>query len=133
MTTGLTKQNIDAVLAAKSMFQNGGTDLYKRRNEPLSANPYVYSDDLKRFMSILRNEGFVAPSFDWAGWRNEAQRYIDDPDTLESADLATIQKLLTTHVRLDRFNGGHFAEMIENGHIQAILDRLEEIREEMKR
>lgn len=133
MTTGLTKQNIDAVLAAKSMFKNGGTDLYKRRTEPLSANPYVYSDDLKRFLSILRNEGFVVPSFDWARWRDEAQGYVDTPEQLESADLATIQKLLTTHVRLDRFNGGHFAEMIEKGHIQAILDRLEELRDEMKR
>lgn len=133
MPTGLTPQNIDAVLAARSFFENDGQDLYKRRTEPLAATPYVYSDELKRFLSILRNEGFVTSSFDWAEWRQEAQSYVDDPEKLKSADLATIQKLLTTHVRLDRFNGGHFAEMIENGHIVAVLDRLDEIRDEMKR
>ena len=36
--------------------------------------------------------------------------------------------LLTTHVRCDHFVEGHFAGMLESGHITAILRRLQAIR-----
>lgn len=42
-----------------------------------------------------------------------------------------MQKLLTTHVRKERFCSGHLAGMIENGHILALLKRLAAIRADM--
>ena len=47
------------------------------------------------------------------------------------ADLLTLRRLLTTHVRADRFTEGHLAAELENGHICAILEQLEELRNEL--
>lgn len=131
MSHGLRRENVDTVLAARALLNTDDKPLYKLQHEPLSAHPYVYSDELKRFISVLRNEGFVSTSFEWATWREHAQQYIEDPEKVASASLTTIQRLFTLHVRLDRFNGGHFAEMLENSHIEALLDRLAELRDEL--
>jgi hypothetical protein len=50
---------------------------------------------------------------------------------LERADLLTVRRLITTHVRKDRFIGGHMVHMLESGHITAILRQLKEIRQQM--
>lgn len=67
--------------------------------------------------------------FDWPGWQTEAQRYFADPDLLASADVATLQKLVTTLVRAERFSGGYLAQAIDSGRIRAILRRLQAIRD----
>jgi hypothetical protein len=69
--------------------------------------------------------------FDWPSWQEEAERYVVDPQALATADLLTLRKLLTTHVRKDRFVEGHLGGMLESSHITAILRRLKEIREQM--
>ena len=58
---------------------------------------------------------------------------MDSPKKVERVDATTIQKLLTTHSRADRFCEGHLASMFESGHIVAILWRLRAIREKMKK
>ena len=50
------------------------------------------------------------------------------PDRLEQADLLDICRLLTTHVRKERFCSGHLPEMLECGHISQVLRRLQAIR-----
>jgi hypothetical protein len=42
-----------------------------------------------------------------------------------------VRKLLTTHIRADRFIEGHLAGVLENGHIVAVLRRLRTIRDQM--
>lgn len=53
-------------------------------------------------------------------WQNEAQHFVQHPELLNNADISTLQKLLTTHVRKERFCSGNLAQMIDNGHLQAI-------------
>ena len=69
--------------------------------------------------------------FDWRSWSEEAERYQMDPEALQAADLLTLRKLLTAHVRAERFAEGHLASVFESGHIAAILRRLKQIRAEM--
>lgn len=90
--------------------------------------PYFsYHPDVRAFISALDKKN-VLFSFDWTSWGDEARRYQLDSDALARADLLTLRKLLTTHVRADRFTEGHLAAMLESGHIVAILRRLKEIR-----
>jgi hypothetical protein len=56
-----------------------------------------------------------------------AVKYVNDPDQIESADVEVLRKLLTTHVRQERFCEGYLAAMFENGHILALLRRLKQI------
>jgi hypothetical protein len=59
-------------------------------------------------------------------WR-EGEQLVDHPALLSKANLQTLRKLLTAHVRADRFTEGHLAGMIESGHIAMILKRMAEI------
>jgi ribonuclease J len=84
---------------------------------------FVESDDYVRFYEALYEAGLVIV-FDWMEWTDEAQCYVDRPELIDGADLDTVCRLLTTHVRSDRFCDNHLRTMIENGHIAAVLLRL---------
>lgn len=75
------------------------------------------------------NENHFVQPFDWVEWQSTAERIFNDPNRLSKATLKTCIKLITLHVRKDRFVGGHFGEMVRCGHITAILRRLAELRE----
>ena len=91
--------------------------------------PYhVFAEELSQFHQALYNNGFVF-SFDWPSWQEEALRYYEQPELLHTADMQVLRKLITLHVRKERFFEGHLPEMVECGHITAILRRLKELRE----
>ena len=71
-------------------------------------------------------------AFDWPSWQDVANCYFTDSAALESADLLTLRKLLTTHVRMERFVDGHLATVFESGHLVAILERLKALRAELE-
>jgi len=81
----------------------------------------------------LYDNGWVTPAFDWTEWQESAEEFVNLPEKIEKADATTIQKLLTTHCRKERFCEGHLAAMFENGHVVSLLRRLKVIREKMKR
>ena len=82
------------------------------------------------YLAIYEN-GFVQV-FSWFRWQQEGFRFIKSRKKVAQADLETICRLLTLHVRRDRFCDGHFAAQLENGHMAAILHRLAHIAEDMR-
>ena len=88
---------------------------------------FEYSREALTFFRACSANGWVEV-FDWQAWAGEAERYVKEPARLEQASLTTVQKLLTLHIRNDRFMEGHFAAMAQSGHIAAILRRLQAIR-----
>ena len=82
------------------------------------------------FVQALYDQKIVF-SFDWMRRSEEAQQYVAEPEKIERADLITLRKLLTTHVRADRFFEGHLSEMLENGQITAALRRLQELGDQL--
>ncbi|PCC73709.1 DUF6508 domain-containing protein [Nannocystis exedens] len=62
--------------------------------------------------------------FDGQAWRDEAERYERDPEALARAPLLDVCKLITLHLRTDRFVGGHFASAVASGQIVGLLRRL---------
>lgn len=85
---------------------------------------YVYSDYLCDLEKLLYKSKIIY-SFNWPDWQDVAIRYYEDPTLIETADLDTVRKLLITHVRKDRFCDGHLGAMLHEGHLTAILHRLE--------
>jgi hypothetical protein len=59
-----------------------------------------------------------------------AVKYVNDPGQIESVGVEVIRKLVTPHVRQERFCEGHLLAMFKNGHILALLRRLKQIREQ---
>ncbi len=131
MERKITIQGIDKVLPFLPLFERLDTTLYEIRTDLSLFDPYVYSKEVDEFIEILYSEEFIIP-FDWSTWQNEAAKIVEQPKLLESAELTILQKLLTTHIRKERFHSGHLAAMIDNGHLLAILKRLKQIRLDME-
>lgn len=84
---------------------------------------FVESDGYGQFYKSLYDAGLVI-QFDWMKWAAQAQEYVNRPELIDSADLDTICKLITTDVRTDRFCDNHLRTVIMNGHMSALLRRL---------
>ena len=85
---------------------------------------------VNEFIYELYSEGFIV-AFNWPKWEKEAEKYILKPELLQTADVEIIRKLLTLHVRKERFQEGHLAYIFQCRHIQNILKRLKSIREDL--
>ena len=57
---------------------------------------------------------------------------LKDESRVKTASLAEIKSMLTFCVRGERFSDGHWGEMIEKGYIRRVLERLNEIKSELK-
>jgi len=88
------------------------------------------SDVASAFVKAIYANGWCVP-FDWGAWQNQAQQYVASPERVAAASAEVLEKLLTTHVRQDRFCEGHLAAMAECGHLRAILERMAVLRAEM--
>jgi len=86
----------------------------------------TYSVDAHRLLEFLSGSRFFQP-FDWPAWQENAQRFVLEPERIRSASMADLQRLFTTHIRKERFCAGHFAAMLESGHIAAIVERVAEL------
>ena len=91
-----------------------------------------YSPECSEFLQALYTHGWIMLDFDWPHWQEEAGKYWNTPELVEGADLETLRKLLTTHVRKDRFCEGHLLEAFRGGQITAILRRIKAIHESGK-
>jgi O-acetyl-ADP-ribose deacetylase (regulator of RNase III) len=133
--SGLTLKNLDRVLVFLPILETAiaqkDSRLYEVNPQANPFSPYIYAREVNRFIQVLYDEGFILHSFDWGVWLEEANRYVAEPIHLDSADLVTLQKLMTTHIRAEKFKSGHLAQILDNGHLLIVLNRLCEIREEL--
>lgn len=119
----ITSKQIDAIVRFLKVFE-GSSD---------TCGEASFSDPLSEFQKAVYKNGWVEPSFNLSDWTEKAREYVDSPSLLASADVGTIRKLLTTHMRWEYWSEGHLSELVENGHVLAILKRLQQIRNQMRR
>src|SRR5262245_35401953 len=103
----ITAKQLDAILPYLDAFEQMG---FRCGEWPVGSETVIphfdRSDPVEAFVQALYDNGWVT-SFDWTEWQDTAAQYVDSPHLLASADAETIQALLTTHVRKDRFCEGH--------------------------
>jgi hypothetical protein len=115
--------NWDDVLLFLPIFEQPGY-IAGRWEEPEGQFPYyVYRPEIMRFLETM-DSASITLQFDWPSWQRRAERYYREPSTLDTARLTTLRRLLTLHIRKDRFCEGHLAVILESGHIAAILRRI---------
>ena len=122
--------SVERVLSYLPVFERQPSQLYEVDVAVSMLDPYVYTTEVEQFVQTLYREGFII-QFDWTTWQWEAEEFMNHPERVQTADLKTIQKLLTTHVQAERFCSGHLAHTIQTDHILAILNRSAEIRSHM--
>jgi hypothetical protein len=110
-----------AVLAFLPILEQPGFSAGYWEGEGFAAF-YSYREEVMRFLETLYSARVVY-DFDWPAWQPQADRYRSRPSALEHARLSTLRKLLALHARRDRFCEGHFASVLESGHIARILQR----------
>jgi hypothetical protein len=116
--------DIDAVLAHLPALERCDP----RQHPPWRGAPPAVA----QLQQALAHHGFQI-GFDQAAWQAQAEAYHRDHSTLAGASLLDLCKLLTLHLRADRFNGGHFVAVVQSGLIAAILRRLHSLRDELAR
>ena len=86
----------------------------------------AYENTIYRsFLTALDVTGFVA-AFDYGSWMSDLKD-MNDPALIEQADLDFLRKLVTAHIRLGRYLGGHLEELLQNGYFVRVLERLKEL------
>jgi len=124
----VSPEQLDAVLGFLPIFERKefscGEWVVRKGHMP----HFRYDPDVDGFVLALYEQHIVL-QFDWVSWKDEAKRHMANPGSLAEVELLTIRKLLTTHVRADRFMEGHLGQVFESGHIVHILRRLKVIRE----
>jgi hypothetical protein len=85
------------------------------------------SKEVNDFLKGLHQHHLIIP-FDWTNW-DRLEHYKARPDAIDTASLEDCLKLLTAHVRSDRFVEGHFASTLESGDMQRLLRRIRELLE----
>lgn len=87
--------------------------------------------DADDFVQAAYDAGWVK-SFDWSSWVNtsEAQELNNSTSHISAASEEQISKLLTAHIRRDRFCEGALQSAFESGVLTAIVRRAEALLEE---
>lgn len=86
---------------------------------------YAYHPEL---LALAADLAPLMLAFDWTQWEAEAQLLSQDPGAVARADFPTLRRLITYHLRRERFDEGHLARMTQSGHLRPILTRLTELR-----
>lgn len=126
----LSNKDIGKILKLKKIFINK-----KEFTENASSIHVDTGTIAMNLVSTLDSVEFM-PVFDYMQWLksmdhyNSPQSYISDVNVLKDADLNTIRKIMTANIRIDRFSEGYLEELIENGYINALLERIEELSKE---
>lgn len=94
---------------------------------------FAFSADAQRFVETAYRLKWVVPEFDWVAWTQteEARRLVEDPQAVAGATVEDLERLLTAHIRQDRFIEGHLAGAFEEGRLTAIVRRAEALQQAM--
>jgi len=89
--------------------------------------PYPnYHPVVEEFFHLVSSEGWLDHEYN----PEQAYQMLKDEKLIKTASLPQIKTMLTFCVRGERFSEGHWAQMIEEGYIRRLLERLDEIKSE---
>jgi hypothetical protein len=96
-----------------------------KRKDGTFTLPYpIYNNVVEEFFRAAAGEAWVDVGYD----PEQAYKVLKNEDLVKTASLAEIRTMLTFCLRGERFSDGHWAQMIEEGHIRRLLERLDEIK-----
>jgi hypothetical protein len=125
-----SKENIRNLLEYLPVFSvsgySPGEPRYEKKRNSVTLWPYCYNDAVRGFMNSCYNEGFIY-SYDWAEYSKKAKEIEGRKPSYDGASLFELCKILTGHMRNERFCDGHIASIIEDGTMIALLESLEQI------
>ncbi len=125
-----SKENIKNLLKYLPIFNTPAYSAGERKIEEVDGTttiwPYSYNETVENFMNSCYKEGFIY-SYDWPGYSKKAAEIEKRKPPYEGASLFELCKILTGHIRNERFCEGHISCVVEDGSMSELLGRLEQI------
>lgn len=88
----------------------------------------IYDPLVDEFFRTVSGGGWLDYNYN----PEQAWKMIRDENFIKTATLSQIRTMLTFCVRGERFSDGHWEQMIKEGHVRRLLERLNEIKSFMK-
>ncbi len=83
-----------------------------------------YSPPAEELLEKLRSAGLAEENFDWMGWIEQARPYLQAPESIGSASLDQVAKLVALATTADRFNKSLFPHLCSSGVLYHLLLRI---------
>lgn len=128
-----TREDLDAVLLHLPRLRE---EVESRMSDPnIAEGLYTkeFSSAVRQVVKAFFRHRFMFP-FNYQPWMDEARKLEENRELLAKADLDTLRKLVVVHWRQDYwdYDNAHWEFIAANGHLVALLDRLQEIAETME-
>lgn len=100
----------------------------EKQNDGSFTLPYPnYNPVVEEFFRLVSGGGWLDQGYN----PEQAYQMLKDEELVKAASLWQIKTMLTFCVRGERFSDGHWAQMIEEGYIRRLLERLDEIKSQL--
>jgi hypothetical protein len=100
----------------------------EKRNDGAFTLPYPnYNPVVEELFRLISSEGWL----DYEYKPEQAAQMLKDEKFIKIASISQIKTMLTFCVRGERFSDGHWAQMIEEGYIRKLLERLNQIKSDL--
>lgn len=120
--TRFTIEKIDELLQFLPAFSEPDRQFIKKWEQYYP----VYAADVTQFVRLAGDSWWMDTGYQ----PDEAWQMLADDAFIQSASLEQVKTMLTFFVRGERFSDGHWGNLLENGRIQALLNRLQTLRQE---
>lgn len=118
----ITKDDVISVLNAAAPLA-----LHGNVTNVAAASAQMVEPTIQAMLATMQQTEFMAP-FDWQTEFKGRDADLNDIGYVMQADLETLRKLMTTHVRIDRLSDGeHLNRLIASGYWGACLARMHEL------
>lgn len=129
-TINPTKDDVDRVLEflpkLRSLTGQNPEPVELRLDSEGRNVPYInYTEVGLQLLRIFSQEPWHHPNYD----REAAKKTVNDPESLASASLLDIKNAFFTLTRVEHFCPGSWEDLINEGVIVKLLERLEEVRQ----
>ncbi len=124
--TPIKPEAVENILEYLPFFKDNQEELYTYNGEAV-LDPYTYHPKVNEFISDLYAGNFIQ-AYDWMSWRDTARLYMKNLSAIQQTDWENLIKLITYHIRRDRFVSGHLKSALDQQQFVYILERIEDLK-----
>ncbi len=116
----LSPPALDAVLAFIPLFEDG---VFKETSS-VYVSTGEYAPHARELQKKLRELAIAPDGFDWMSWVQQARPYLQNPESISSANAEDVSRLVAMAVESERFNKSLFPHLCSSGVLHHLLLRL---------
>ncbi len=123
-----SRSQIDSILRFLPAFKRQGFWFERVVWESGQVSYVEKSPEAEMFLRALKENGWALPA-STTDWAREAESWLQNSYSLESANFSTLRRLFTSWIQKDELLPGHLGALYERGDLTAALERLQALSE----